>query len=429
MVHPTQQKQLCAERKPLPRLSVTRNGKVRSYTVRPWLAGVTLAGSGLFLAAYICATAYLIYRDDLLGTAVSRQVEMQYAYEERIAALRAELNRVTSRHLVQTEGVEHELSLLLERQDLIERRQSALDGLVEKARATGIDVAADNPRQPRPRPDSTAAHGAADAPIAPLAHAPSGPTFVSMITDTLMAGGTENASHLETRDLQPVLHRVRASLDGAEAQQSDALEALSNAAETEVEKLTTALEPIGIDLGASEDSEPQGGPYIAAAGMHFVERAAILSRTIDDIAALKRQAEAMPLTMPLRAERVSSRYGYRMDPFLKRPAFHAGLDLVAPAGTLVRATAPGTVIAAGWEGGYGRTVEIRHAGGVTTRYAHLSAILVSTGVDIAAGTPVGRVGSTGRSTGPHLHYETGRDGESVNPTIFLAAGRALPNQP
>jgi murein DD-endopeptidase MepM/ murein hydrolase activator NlpD len=83
------------------------------------------------------------------------------------------------------------------------------------------------------------------------------------------------------------------------------------------------------------------------------------------------------------------------------------------------------VVFAGWSGGYGYMVEIRHAAGLTTRYGHLSAILVEKGATVSAGTPVGRVGNTGRSTGPHLHYETRRDGEPVNPAIYLAAGRAL----
>ena len=114
-----------------------RGDSTRSYPIRPVLAG---SAAGLFvvlLVAYVGATAYLVYRDDLLGAAVSRQVKMQYAYEERIAALREELDRLSSRHAVQTEGVEQQLSTLLEQQALIERRQSALDDLVGQARAAG----------------------------------------------------------------------------------------------------------------------------------------------------------------------------------------------------------------------------------------------------------------------------------------------------
>ena len=92
----------------------------------------------------------------------------------------------------------------------------------------------------------------------------------------------------------------------------------------------------------------------------------------------------------------------------------------------MRATAPGTVVSAGWKGGYGKMVEIRHADGVSTRYGHLSADPCRGRRSASpAGTPIGRVGSTGRSTGPHLHYETRRDGKAVDPALYLAAGRAL----
>ena len=212
--------------------------------------------------------------------------------------------------------------------------------------------------------------------------------------------------------MRPILSRVGASLDRTEAKQSDALDALSSAAENESDHITDALTAIGANAAgpADEASEPEGGPFIPAAGLHFVERAALLRRTLDGIESLRQSAKAMPLGAPVKALYFSSRFGYRIDPFLKRPAFHAGLDFVAEDGTVVRATAAGTVVSAGWNGGYGEMVEIKHADGVSTRYGHLSEILVSRGMHVDAGTPIGRVGSTGRSTGPHLHYETRRDG-------------------
>ncbi|MDQ3558722.1 MAG: M23 family metallopeptidase [Pseudomonadota bacterium] len=133
----------------------------------------------------------------------------------------------------------------------------------------------------------------------------------------------------------------------------------------------------------------------------------------------------MPLRAPVGGTAISSRFGYRTDPFLRSAALHSGLDFVAATGTSVRATAPGTVVSAGPSGGYGNMVEIRHAGGVSTRYAHLSAVLVEQGAEIKAGEVIGRVGSTGRSTGPHLHYETRRDGQAIDPTPYLEAGQAL----
>lgn len=425
MVHPTQQRPSFAKRGPAPRITVTRGGKARSFTIRPWLAALAVTGFGLFLTAYVGATSYLIYRDDLLGASLSRQVAMQRSYEDRIAALRSELDRVTSRHVVQTLGVEEQLAVLLQRQSLIERQQSALDGLVEKARDTGVALPAAMARLPRPRPDAEPAYASQPADAPALAYAPPVAAIDEIITGTLIRGA-EAGSHVDLRqDLKPVLSNVQSSLDDAERQQSDALDELSAATDSKADALSAALAPLGIEAEEALIEEPRGGPFIPAPRLHFVERTTMLNRSLDELSALRLAAAAMPLRAPLQARRISSRFGYRMDPFLRRPALHAGLDLVATTGTEVRATAAGTVVAAGWSGGYGQMVEIRHAGGVSTRYAHLSAILVDSGMRVSAGMPIGRVGSTGRSTGPHLHYETRRDGEPVNPTPFLQAGKAL----
>ncbi|MGH6924232.1 MAG: M23 family metallopeptidase [Propylenella sp.] len=393
--------------------------------IRPWLVGSALCLFTVAATAVIGAAAYMLYHDDLLAASVSRQAEMQYAYEERIAALRSELDRITSRHVVQTEGVEQQLVTLLNRQALIEERQSSLDTLLDKARTSGIEVAA-AARLPRARPAAEPeSQEPQDAPIGPLGYMPTEPEAEEAILQALLTGAAPGGSN---PTLQSTFARVQSSLDGAQVRQEQALHALSASVEEESERLSSALMPIGIaveDKAAAEDAEPQGGPFLPAAGLHFVERTTMVDRLLDDVRMLRRSAAALPLKPPLAALRISSRYGYRLDPFLKRNAFHAGLDLAAPAGTEVRATAPGFVVEAGWGDGYGIMVEIRHAGGVSTRYGHLSARLVSAGDRVEAGTPIGRVGTTGRSTGPHLHYETRRDGEAVNPAVFFAAGRAL----
>ncbi len=135
----------------------------------------------------------------------------------------------------------------------------------------------------------------------------------------------------------------------------------------------------------------------------------------------------MPLRKPL--ERVegalTSNFGTRKDPFTGAATMHAGMDFRAPVGTSVRATGTGKVITAEPTGGYGNLVEIDHGNGVVTRYAHLSAFAVSVGQSVAAGTALGAVGSTGRSTGPHLHYETRINSVAVDPIRFLQAGADL----
>ena len=134
------------------KIIVARGESVRTYRLNPWLFGSTLAVLFLFLMAYIGGTAYLMFRDDLLTAAMARQVEIQYDYEDRIALLRSEIDRVTSRHIVETQSIEGQVSSLLERQDGLRRQQVLLDDLVSRARAQGISFASIVIPTPVPRP-------------------------------------------------------------------------------------------------------------------------------------------------------------------------------------------------------------------------------------------------------------------------------------
>ena len=131
-------------------------------------------------------------------------------------------------------------------------------------------------------------------------------------------------------------------------------------------------------------------------------------------------AIAIPSDKPVRTAEFTSAFGVRSDPFRKASAMHAGIDLAGPVGTPIHATAEGTVVRAGWNsGGYGNLVEIDHGRGIITRYAHLSSIGVREGERVARGEVIGKMGSTGRSTGSHLHYEVRIDDRAVNPIPFM----------
>ncbi len=131
-----------------------------------------------------------------------------------------------------------------------------------------------------------------------------------------------------------------------------------------------------------------------------------------------RYLSRIPLGPPVWGK-ITSRYGYRIDPFTGRYEFHDGVDIKAPRGTPVRATAEGKVIYAGWKSGYGKTVIIRHAYGFRTLYSHLSKIKVKAGRWVKSGQIIGYVGSTGRSTGPHVHYEVWRHSRKQNPLKYM----------
>ncbi|MEO8548030.1 MAG: M23 family metallopeptidase [Sphingomicrobium sp.] len=133
-------------------------------------------------------------------------------------------------------------------------------------------------------------------------------------------------------------------------------------------------------------------------------------------------AIAIPSDKPVRTAAFTSGFGVRSDPFHAGAAMHPGIDLAGPSGTPIYATADGTVMRAGWNsGGYGNLVELDHGRGIATRYGHMSAILVHAGDHITRGQQIGRMGSTGRSTGCHLHYEVRIDDRPVNPVPFMKA--------
>ncbi|MEM9556425.1 MAG: peptidoglycan DD-metalloendopeptidase family protein [Acidobacteriota bacterium] len=127
---------------------------------------------------------------------------------------------------------------------------------------------------------------------------------------------------------------------------------------------------------------------------------------------------SMPTKSPVKGL-LTSGYGHRRDPFTKRRAFHRGIDIVAPHGREVEAPGDAVVIKAGRVAGYGNVVYLSHGFGITTRYGHLSKILVEPGQRVSRGEPIGQVGSTGRSTGTHLHYEVRVDGNAVNPLGYI----------
>ena len=162
----------------------------------------------------------------------------------------------------------------------------------------------------------------------------------------------------------------------------------------------------------------RGGPF-ESAGADPTFKALFTSwKKLDT---LQSGAIAIPSEKPIRSNAsFTSGFGVRSDPFQGRAAMHPGIDLAGPVGTPIYATADGTVLRAGWNsGGYGNLVELDHGKGITTRFGHMSAILVSAGQHITRGQQIGRMGSTGRSTGSHLHYEVRIDGRPVNPIPFM----------
>ena len=171
-----------------------------------------------------------------------------------------------------------------------------------------------------------------------------------------------------------------------------------------------------------------GGPFIpatedgnAGADPRFAELFVNWQR----VEQLEDAMASLPAFVPARTYRLTSSFGFRYDPFHGRGASHAGLDLAGAHGEPIMAAAAGRVVRAGPFGAYGNTVDIDHGRGIMTRYAHMSSIRVGVGDKVAMGDRIGGMGSTGRSTGTHLHYEVRIDGQPVNPRPFVEASNYL----
>lgn len=215
------------------------------------------------------------------------------------------------------------------------------------------------------------------------------------------------------------------------------VEEIKLATNGKIKELQRVIAMVGIDRAKLErkreaalknrslkyDENGRGGPYEPISAPMLRDREPNLYMNLKQLMVLNDIVGHMPLAKPMPdGTRRTSGFGTRVDPFTGRLAFHSGLDFAAPRGTAVRATSGGRVINAGWNNAYGKMVDVDHGLGFVTRYAHLSAINVKEGQRVGQGTILGIQGSTGRSTGNHLHYEVRHEGNPLNPKPFLTAG-------
>jgi murein DD-endopeptidase MepM/ murein hydrolase activator NlpD len=349
--------------------------QVRLGPVAFWIGVGTL----VIMAGWsVAAATYLTFRDDVLRTLIAHQAEQQFAYEDRIAELRAQIDRTTSRQLLDQEQFQQKLDDLSHRQATLEQHAVALGGVTDPVTTGSIRTPAAPPRGNRQ----------------------------SSISDSL--------------------GRVEASLDRVEQRQTLALNQMENRYEGKAHLMRSVLGQLGLKL---DMPAAIGGPFVPVklpTGESFERSMMRVNLARADSDRLSATLVAVPVRKPVTGEiDLTSPFGVRVDPFVHEAAMHTGLDFRGDVGEPIHATAAGTVTVAGWTGGYGKMVEIDHGNGLATRFGHLSEIDVNVGEKIRIGQVVGKLGSTGRSTGPHLHYETRINGEPVNPQRFLDAGDKL----
>lgn len=400
---------------------IARGNEIRHFTVRPWVAAA--AGSALAAVAvgYLLATSYLVLRDDLIGASTARQARMQHAYEDRISALRAQVDRITSRQLLDQQLMETKVTELLARQSQLSQRHGRLGPILDRAASNAA-----TPSAPAKATDERAE--LLDKPIkqtGALAYASADSAaarpFSFWSTRSAAADSESSADRADK-----LFVTINKSLRSIEDDQVQRIGTLADNAYQTAGAITDALEDAGLPVAADFGKSGVGGPLVPLDNpMAFESKVKELDEALDTLDRLKKEARRLPLANPAAGRSISSTFGVRTDPLIGSPALHSGMDFRAPYGSPARATAAGIVTKAGWNGGYGRMVEIDHGGGFTTRYAHLSKVLVAPDQKVMVGDEVGEVGTSGRSTGPHLHYEVRRDGDAVDPLRFIKAGKKL----
>jgi len=450
-------------------LHVRRGQKSRSFEISRLALFSFAALFCLVALLMVGAASYLLFRDDMLANLLDRETQMQYAYEDRLAALRLRLDQITSRQFVDQDGVEGKVQSLVRRQAQLETRAAVVAQLVEKTvskesslsrgaapgqpinssvAAKAIPVLGERARSiaaqeaaasGKPQPEGMDLRLGRDDDLEPVAQEPGkGEAHAPPPSPSHTVKNNPSLSRAADPEL-PMPARLTSlalALDRIEREQAARLSSIVKPAIEAAGRLRRAFDVAGLPVerflakSRAKQADSIGGPFIPAnprAEASIFERELETAQTaITTLEGLRRALPSVPVRKPLAGElQMTSTFGYRTDPFLGKPALHSGVDLRDDFGQPARATAAGVVTVAGPNGGYGNLVEIDHGGGLATRYAHLSAINVSPGQQVAPGAIVGRVGSTGRSTGPHLHYEVRVDGEAVDPVRFLRAASAL----
>ena len=402
---------------------------------------ISLAVGGLAVGWFLLASAILLM--DFINAGSSRdQIQRQTGlFEQRLN----DLSTVRDLRVAEAAGAQERFNLALKQVSAMQERLLASETRLRELE-TGIDVIQSTLRRTIHERDEARAM-IAEAKAARTEQAGAAPTEAERAQDVattlaLMANAlTETAKDRDAEAARVTAEEAKTAAVALQKQQLESRNAiifgkLEDALTISVEPLNKMFTSVGLnpdDLIAAVRSgySGQGGPLapISFSSMGLSNspdepRINAILQDLDTLNLYRIAAFKVPLGVPLQSRfRLTSGFGGRNDPINGSARMHEGQDLAGDYGTSIFATADGTVTYAGWEGGYGRLIKIRHIFGIETRYGHLSQIDVKVGQKISRGEKIGDMGNSGRSTGTHLHYEVRLSGKPVNPMTFIKAAR------
>lgn len=429
-------------------------GQVQFISLSPSTQAIFLGIAVVFFGWIAFSSVNVVFKQQIIASKDHRYGKMQGAYEERLAQLQSAYDELNGQLVISQERF---LATTRELEDkhrqltaLMGQRRSAgteLDQMRKRYAATGRsgnDDAQGNTILMSVDQDSEGVN-IAQTTTRPQ-HKGSGEAYVidgnesgGIDVASLTGAGGATVGQFGTASL------IDTKLTNLDRAQQNLINTIDETTDRRIRELTSIIDMTNVaDVGtllkessgasddSSDDNRAEGGPLLglaegealAGAGSEnaFGKQLSRVSQNIHTMAELEKTIVKMPLAEPLNFYHQSSGFGARRDPFTGRMAFHAGEDMATAHGTPVYSTTSGTVVYAGRRGAYGNMIEINIGNGFRTRYGHLSAVLVKVGQKVAFRDVIGRVGSTGRSSGPHLHYEVWFDGIVRDPTKFIEAG-------
>jgi murein DD-endopeptidase MepM/ murein hydrolase activator NlpD len=446
---------------------IRSDGRVQFFTFSPMMQAV-LAGISLIFLTWVAFTSVnTIFKDRIIAAKEQNFQQMQTSYETRIANLQLSYDELNGavvatedhfRTVVDDIESRHRMLADLIRSKENLREELGLDAapsLVPADTSVGdeIDITAipeflrggtlavpvpgsiETPAEPSVENSGDA--GSAVPAIRQLEVGPPTQGFLEGAVRRLgrLFGRTNPERQVDNPSLRQIAE-LEARLDRLHPIQLDLMTELQSEIVRDSGRFSETLRIAGIRSNTllsrvNEDLPGIGGPQLPLPGEAlalsdpaFEGMALETSTAFDEYSELATALRAVPLGQPLYGDDFwqASGFGARHDPFTKQLAFHGGIDFPGPRGLDVHVTAPGKVVFTGPRGAYGNAVEVDHGYGLKTRYGHLSKILVTVGAELEKGAVVGELGSTGRTTGPHLHYEVWFDDTLRNPSKFLRAG-------
>jgi murein DD-endopeptidase MepM/ murein hydrolase activator NlpD len=425
---------------PEQRLFLKSDTETRFIRLRPATQIMALVGGTLALAWTIVATALIMMDSIGAGSAREQSVRQQALYEERLNALSTDRDLRAEEAVRAQERFNIALAQVSDMQERLlasEERRQELE--------TGIEAVQDTLRTTIKERDGARAE--AERMTLALSAQSGAATELGRASDTLatlefLTGALGEAALERNRSLSEAAaarEEARRVADAKQAMQlrNDAIFAkLEEALTVSVEPLDRMFREVGMSPEALIDSvregySGQGGPLTpitfstsgAAPAPEELRANAILGG-LDRLNMYRIAAGSLPLAMPVRGNfRMTSSFGYRNDPMGRGTRMHNGTDLAGTRGAPIYASGDGVVIFAGWKGDFGWHVQIRHSNGLVSSYSHMAQVRVETGQRVSRGDQIGDMGSSGRSTGTHLHYEVQLNGTPVNPMTFIKAAK------